>query len=171
MAFDEHALECREHVGAVAKPDHLQRFQRIDGGTGADRQAGRAQGARKADDVVGDEATSMRFCDAVRHSDYFDLPASAVSSVFARVSPCMRVMSSLYFKSAPSESPTTCGVSDFASNSRKAVAQSSVSAMPGGLNRSSSRTACTKATTCSESLVEMPETRDLTIATSRSADG
>jgi hypothetical protein len=40
-------------------------------------------------------------------------------------------MSSWYFSSAPSVSPTSCGVSERASSSVSAVAQSIVSATPG----------------------------------------
>src|SRR5689334_24788376 len=52
---------------------------------------------------------------------------------FCKPSPCIRAMSSWYFRSAPSVSPTTCGVSDRASSSESAVAQSMVSATPGDL--------------------------------------
>ena len=53
VALDEDRLQRREHVGAVADLDHLQRVQGIDDGAGPDRNPGRAQRAGKADDVVG----------------------------------------------------------------------------------------------------------------------
>ena len=62
-------------------------------------------------------------------------------------------MSSWYFSSTPSVSDTVAGSSATASSSLKAVAQSSVSATPGDLNRSCLRSACTKPTTCSDKLL------------------
>ena len=62
---------------------------------------------------------------------YVSLVASF--NVFCNASPCIRAMSSWYLSSAPSVSPTTCGVSERASSSDSAVAQSMVSATPGDL--------------------------------------
>jgi hypothetical protein len=56
VALDEDRFQRGEDVGAVADLDHLQRVQRIDDRAGPDRNAGRAQRAGKADDVVGDLA-------------------------------------------------------------------------------------------------------------------
>ena len=53
VALDEDRFQRGEDVGAVADLDHLQRVQRIDHGAGPDRNAGGAQRAGKADDVVG----------------------------------------------------------------------------------------------------------------------
>src|SRR5262249_43842121 len=63
--------------------------------------------------------------------NYTSLVASF--KTFCRLSPCIRAMSSWYLSSAPRVSPTTCGVSERASSSDSAVAQSMVSATPGDL--------------------------------------
>ncbi|KIU01516.1 hypothetical protein QU38_01220, partial [Staphylococcus aureus] len=92
-----------------------QRVDHVDHGAGADRNAGGAQRARKADDVVGDQSTGRRF-GHLGHRGPGSLSGQAGSLtasliVFCSASPCMRAMSSWYFNSAPSVSPTTCGVS------------------------------------------------------------
>ena len=149
-------------VSAVADLDHLQRLQRIDDSTGPDRNPGSAPRAGKADHVVGHlagrgievidghrthshsgaraartrnpEIVCARFrvrrC-ATPRNDNYSLVASF--KTFCKPSPCIRAMSSWYFSSAPRVSPTTCGVSDLASSSVSAVAQSMVSATPGDL--------------------------------------
>ncbi len=53
MPLDEDRLQRGVDVGAVADLDHLQRIEGIDHRTGPDRNAGGAQRAGKADDVVG----------------------------------------------------------------------------------------------------------------------
>ena len=145
VALDEDGLQRGVDVGAVADLDHLQRVHRIDHRARPDRNPGRAQRAGKADDVVGDQAGRrdavverghLRLSDCVfarpgMTANQFSLVASF--KTFCSASPCIRAMSSWYFSSAPSVSPTTCGVSERASSSVSAVAQSMVSATPGDL--------------------------------------
>ena len=52
MPLDEDRLQRREHVGAVADLDHLQRVQGVDDRAGPDRNPGRAQRPSEVDDVV-----------------------------------------------------------------------------------------------------------------------
>ena len=53
VTLDEDRLQRGVDVGAVADLDHLQRIQRVDDGARSHGNAGRAQRAGKADDVVG----------------------------------------------------------------------------------------------------------------------
>src|SRR5271167_540716 len=53
VALDEDRLQRREHIGAAADLDHLERVHGVDDGAGPNRDSGRAQRAGKADDVVG----------------------------------------------------------------------------------------------------------------------
>ena len=53
VTFDEDRFQRGVDVGAVAYLDHLQRVQGVDHGARADRNAGCAQCAGEADDIVG----------------------------------------------------------------------------------------------------------------------
>ena len=100
---------------------------------------GRALGA-SPESIISGQCRSMDFRCAIAHrSSRYARPGMtsyslvASFSTFSKASPCIRVMSSWYLSSAPSVSPTTCGVSERASSSESAVAQSMVSATPGDL--------------------------------------
>src|SRR5947207_5733709 len=60
MTLDEDRFQRGEDVGAVADIDDPERLQCVDHSTRADRNAGGAQRAGKADDVIGDKAGGGR---------------------------------------------------------------------------------------------------------------
>jgi hypothetical protein len=53
VTLDKDRLQRGVDIGAIADLDHLQRVERIDHGAGTDRDAGRAECAGEADDIVG----------------------------------------------------------------------------------------------------------------------
>jgi hypothetical protein len=93
------------------------------------------------------------------------------SMISLALAPSIRPMSSWYFKSTPSVSETSAGSRATASSSVSALAQSSVSATPGALNRSCLRIAWTKATISSVSRAGVRGALARRIAISRAASG
>ena len=102
--------------------------------------------------------------------NYFGF-ATAASSVFVSVSPCIRPMSSWYFSSTPRLELTVSGSRSILSSWTSALVQSMVSATPGSLNRSWPRSFWTKATTWRDSSLSTPGTLTLRISSSRLASG
>src|SRR5262249_1221692 len=167
VALHEHRMQCPVEVVARADAGRLESLERVEHGARSDRDAGGAQRAREVDDVLGEAPLRIDHC------DYSAARISARTwsiSSFA-FEPSMRAMSSWDVSSTASGSDTVCGSSAIASSSVSAVAQSSVSATPGDLNRSSLRSAWTKCTISWDRRAPMPGTLVRTIDNSRSAVG
>src|SRR5690606_7871665 len=149
------------------------RLDRILDGGRPHPHAGLAQRAGEIDDIVGDAPFGIRFCCSVGGHGYSAAESSALtSSRMRRPSPCpMRAMSSWYFSSTPMVSEMVSGSSAILSNSVSAPAQSMVSATPGTLNRSISRSFCTNETTSADRRLLACGTLVRTISSSRAASG
>ena len=121
----------------------------------ADRQAGGAQHADEVQDVLGEaslrrERHGARQLRRARCRRAASQPDALRLRLRRRASPRPRgasaPTSSWYLSSTPSVSATVCGSSAMRSSAISASAQSSVSAMPGALNRSIARSRCVNAT-------------------------
>ena len=132
---------------------------------------------REIDDVVGKPAlrrSTIRNVRRDRHPGYSAaVESSALTSLRRRrPSPCsIRAISSWYLSRTPIVSDTVSGSSATLSSSVSAPAQSSVSATPGTLNRSSWRSFWMKPTISAERRLLACGTFRLTISSSRWASG
>src|SRR6185437_2222998 len=158
---NENRRERLAEIGAIRDADGVDGRERVDHLRGTERQARRAQHADEIEDVLPEMA-----CDG-----HHAISAFASRTSRAATSGVIACTSSWYLSSAPSVSATVCGSSVIRSRATSASAQSSVSAMPGALKRSSARNRCVNATTSHASDSDAAGHLRRTMASSRLASG
>ena len=152
VSFDEHGFQRGEDILPTVDLDDFERLQRIDDRARPDRNAGGAQRTREARMCRRGSPWSMF---AVRHERPSAFADVALPAFCQRVALQARDVV-LILQQRAERVGHDLRRQRLASSSRSAVAQSSVSATPGGLNRSCSRSACTNATICPTVLPRCP---------------